>query len=777
MSKKTVRKRNPNRRTSGKASVSKGDKFEQDVAELYRLLGAEVTQNIQISNKKVDILATFSIPGSSAKHRLIVECKDEKRRTADNQRVMQFHGLLESARKLGMAESAEIITRVSWSDAAKGYAKDNNIGLFTYREKIAQLIDFAPYLRDLIHRFDTKDDRRPNEPPLGEFYVSSSGDRITTDEPVHIPLVDEYLKQWAKENKSHSYFAVLGEYGTGKSSLCKKLARDLAESYLASPGSSRIPILFNLREFTKKLDIEAFVSSFLDRECGVTNPRFKLFKAMNDAGILFLIFDAFDEMAVRVDADTLELNLQEIDRLAAAPHSKVIITSRIEYFTTSEEQERVLRPKGNVIETRSTVYELINLITWNDIQIASFLEKRVPLIKEAVQQWTYYRDRIRNIPGLSDLSRRPVLLDMIVRTLPELIASGKPINRPNLYETYLLAEIKRQKLLKRRELLLPEGTRFALLQNLSLDIYSGDISTITFSDALNRVCSSINPPKSELEAYTREFLACSFLMRKGDEYRFSHNSIMEYLVAKSLRFEIDQDAPDVFGRLLLQPVVAGFLVELNPKIDTLWHWIEKTKTASRKDSKYVGGNSATLLCMLNKEALRGKNLSKSILSGANLSGANLERANLDQTIMKNVGLENARFLKDELGCAQLEDFRVSLFLLGETPTKGKRSKINVQLEDRISDLVVIACMKKGARRFSMHTFPAIHGNLFLIWIVLQISRIADLNSIYDVTISNPWIKAISVYSDEQEQLFRSLPEPLKDKFRFWTERFQTIRQI
>ncbi len=61
---------------SGGAAVEKGRSFEDQVADLYRLLGARVTQNIEIHQKKVDILATFRIPGSSREHSVIVECKE-----------------------------------------------------------------------------------------------------------------------------------------------------------------------------------------------------------------------------------------------------------------------------------------------------------------------------------------------------------------------------------------------------------------------------------------------------------------------------------------------------------------------------------------------------------------------------------------------------------------------------------------------------------------------------------------------------------------------------
>lgn len=109
--------------TNGKKAVEKGRKFEDEVAELYKLLGAQVVQNIEIHQKKVDILATFRIPGSSREHTVIVECKDEKRAVDANQRTMAFKGLLDVARQSCIADSAEIITRVPWSDQAKGFAK------------------------------------------------------------------------------------------------------------------------------------------------------------------------------------------------------------------------------------------------------------------------------------------------------------------------------------------------------------------------------------------------------------------------------------------------------------------------------------------------------------------------------------------------------------------------------------------------------------------------------------------------------------------------------
>ncbi len=576
-SKVSSKKASSKKSANGKAAVAKGRKFEDDVADLYRLLGAEVIQGIEINQKKVDILAIFPIQGSQLKHRVIIECKDEKKAVDANQRVMQFQGLLNIARKTGDADSAEIITRVPWGDAAKGFALSSGISLLTYTEKLSQLIDFRSYLKDLVTRFEKGDPARPKEPALGEYYVDLSAEVNINGKPERITVIDTYIHQWLQSANSDKHLAIFGEYGAGKSSLCHKLVRDLANLYLSDPNSNRIPILLNLREFIGTIKMEAYITSFLDQECRVQNPKFSIFKAMNDAGIFLLVFDGFDEMAVKVDADTLEMNLMEIEKLAAAPNGKVLLTSRPEYFITTEEEKQALNPELNLFRTRDCEYEPVKIVPWDEQQVDGFLQKRVPLIKGANQPWTTYRDRIRSIDSLSDLSQRPVLLDMIVKTLPKLIEGNTVINLPNLYKTYLSEEIKRQKILKKRTFLLTEEARFTLLQGLAVDIYSTVISSITFVDAINRIEQTIKPPKQEVEAYTREFLTNSFLIRKGNAYNFSHKSILEYLVATKLSEEIKSNSPIIFGNLPLQSVIVDFLKELEPDTTTLINWINDTK--------------------------------------------------------------------------------------------------------------------------------------------------------------------------------------------------------
>ena len=685
-------KKNSSKKTStlktsnGVAAVEKGRSFEDQVADLYRLLGARVIQNIEVHQKKVDILATFRIPGSSREHSVIVECKDEQRSVAANQRIMAFKGLLDLARNTGVADSAEIVTRVPWSDQAKGFAKTSGVELFTYTEKIAQLIDLSSYMKGLVNKFDKGDPARPTEPPLGSYYVDLSaqtGVQVEADRASatgnrrkrrpggkrHIPVIDTYIFQWLQED-SNRQLAIFGEYGSGKSTLCQKLARDLAIAHLNDPSSSRIPILLNLREFVGKLDLEAYITSFLDRECNVPNPRIELFRAMNEAGIFLMIFDGFDEMAVKVDADTLESNLLEIEKLASSKRSRTLLTSRPEYFVSVREESEALSPRINPFLNRETEYEPLKILPWNENQVEQFLQRRVPLVTGVTQPWTYYRDQIKRIGSLSDLSQRPVLLDMIVKTLPRLISSGETINLPNLYKNYLLGEMKRQKIFKKRSFLLSDDDRLQLLQDLALDIYKSPTQSLTFIEALKRIERDLKPPKNELEAHTRDFLTNSFLIRRDDEYRLSHKSILEYLVAMRLNKEIESNHPDVFGTFRIDYEIQKFLKQFEPNPEILFQWIQSTKGGFHTAGSLLGTNAVNLLNRISHDYFAGKDLSNTRLQGVELPEADLRDTKLKNAQWDGAYLMGCRFFRKNIIFSEIKDAEVSLYVLKTNKTRG-----------------------------------------------------------------------------------------------------------
>lgn len=741
------------RLSSGLAANIKGRNFEDEVADLYRLQGAHVQQNIEVCNKKVDVLATFTHP---VRHRVIVECKDEKRAVDATRRVREFYGLLTAARKTNEADSAEIITRAPWGDAAKGFANETGVSLFTYIEKIRTLIDFTHYLKALIDRFEYYNPAMPGEPALGKYYIDLSAEREVEGRLEKLPVIDTYVHEWLDDTENDSTnLAIFGEYGAGKSSFCSKLAADLAAAFLYSPSAARIPILLNLRDFVGKLDIEAYVTSFLDRECSVPNPKIKTFTRMAEAGIFLLIFDGFDEMAVQVDADKLESNLLQIEKFAAIPGCKTILTSRPEYFTNVREEIEAIDPAENPLLSRRSRYEPLRILPWDDGQIEQFLKRRVPLVKGAQRSWTFYRDKIKSIGRLTDLSQRPVLLDMIVKTLPTLVKKNATVNLPNLYRAYLSNEIKRQKVLKRRDLLISENDRFQLLQEIAARTYADTRETITFVSVRQLIETELNPPKHEVEAHTREFLTNSFLVRRGDTYAFSHESIREYLVAAQFVEEIKNGEPRFLRRRTLQPVILDFMVEMGPHEPRLLYWIERTQEIPLGESSILAGNAVSLLCSMSRRSLTRKDLSKTKLSFASFSLADLQG-----TELKDAWLHSCNFVGTRMRRADLEKARSikdSVFLLFYIDKAGKR---DMDWSDK--ELLLSLQKKHEVRSNSLGTQifemgDALDDEFAATMLVLEAGDLRTLDVLRDYC-STMITGDVAIYWDEIETLFSKHPK-------------------
>lgn len=381
----------------------------------------------------------------------------------------------------------------------------------------------------------------------------------------------------------------------------------------------------------------------------------------------------------------------------------------------------------------------MKLLSWDEEQIELFLRKRAPLVKGAKQPWTYYRDKIKTIGSLSDLSQRPVLLDMIVKTLPTLIASDAPINLPNLYKTYLIGEMKRQKILKKRSQVLSDDDRLALLQQLAIDVYTQRTPVVGFTDCQRYIEQKIKPPKHELEAHTRDFLTNSFLVRIGDGYHFSHKSIMEYLVAARLYFEIHSNEPNDFGTIRLDRVVLNFLKEMSPAPEILLGWIELTKRDSSHGSN-LGGNAATLLCALSSDALAGKDLSGSNLTGANLNDADLRNTNLQQANLTNANLGGAKFSASDLKGALLKNTQVLFVLSGSSDAiaKGAREEL---MSKTISLAVINVPTRPGA----------------LCGLIMTVSDLKNLEEIRDLLTSSA-VNRVGFYFEDIEAIAGSKRE-------------------
>jgi len=762
----------------GRASVKKGRNFEKRVADLFKLLGAEVTTGIEIRGKKVDILAQLPVPGSRKPMRVIVECKNERNNRNQTARIREFESLLRDARRENEADALEFVTHRPMSEVAKGVAHKQGIEVLTYDEKMATLINFGPYLQTLVRRFsedrtDTNDAQRTLEPALGKYYVPVSAEDVDDPERQEIQLLDYYVLEWASKDVSN-HLAVLGEFGSGKTSLCLKIACDMARDYLDDPGSCRIPILLNLANFRKANDIEAMITSFLDRECQVTNPRFGLFQAMNEAGKLVIILDGYDEMQAGFDQDIDEMNLRELDKLARPSRAKLLITSRSEYFMTGLEENQCFFLR-EPLWGREVIYKRLRIIPWNDEHIDNFLKKRVRLTDDPEHPWEYYAAQIRRSRGLYEMSKKPVFADMIVKTLPAFVSKGAPIDMSRLYEEYLKYEMRRQKISKKRTLELNQGQRMLLLGEIATYMYRKDALSVPFDVATQIVSGALSPDpvRGKLDGITRELLAYSFLARREDRFQFYDRIMMHYFVAKRMRGEINANCPDMFGSRPIPDVVADFLIKMGVDWNFLWPWIAPTSKSDRVVTPYAGGNLIRLLTRRDRLALTGEDLSNSVLRKPKFFGADLRRTKFNGALIECGDFCAALFSKDQFESTQLKDctFSIHLYMTIDGSVindigQPSATPFHLVLQELVGKRYRRTISAHGGllQGFRLPVFASSGGGCFTM-LAVQVRALKSLQDITTILASDPTVKATATFACEMENLLSLVPSRLQKQLK------------
>ncbi len=585
------------------------------------------------------------------------------------------------------------------------------LDVHTYQSIWKRLIDFNKYLQKLVNEYRTVAPERQDDPPLEKVYIPLRAERrrypYQADESTAVVAakklaavsVEKYKATWEEDleqevkswlsDPSTTRLAVLADYGSGKSTFCQHIAATLARDYLMAQEheryQQRIPLLIPLRDFSRSpVDLKVYLVSYLKQYCHVDNPDAEALMKMAEAGMLLFLLDGFDEMASRATDDTVAMNIEQFEQLANVSQNKVLLTTRPEYFLTLQQEQQVLQS-----------YPCLYLQPFDEEQVNLYLQKRVPFLKpygdEPIKDWTYYRQRIDEIHDLSDLVRRPVLLEMIVKTLPVLIAEGEAVNRPNLYQRYLEGELERQIRKQRRDLRIKREKRFEIMERIAIELYRTSRTELTGMEILKISKELLTPEQQEeMEGSLREIVTCSFLIRTGNKYRFSHQSLLEYLVALRLAKDIMEDKPENLRPKPFTLAIRDFLLELETGVvqrssiivnadNTIVSFNqERLKRWFRANprSGWLGRNILSLLKKLLPPGqlrrlplagtdLEGVDLSGADLSGANLSGANLSGVNLYKTNLSGANLPRASLYRTNLYGMNLSEFNLVEADLGE----------------------------------------------------------------------------------------------------------------
>ncbi len=542
--------------------------FRRKVVYTYKLLNHKVEQNVPIGpSYKADIILTTKLPGLPTTVRTMVQCTHTSSHYVQVGVVNDTDTIGLIAKQEGKAEYVAIVSNKEYAVEAKRVAAQAGIQLLTLKDIENALIDFDSYIDELIMKYEQDE--------LCSCYMDL---KIKDDQQRNyseIPLSKIIDKEWSlRESQKHSFIILTGEYGTGKTSFCQKIARDFARNYKDNPGEYRIPILFNLKPYRKALDINQVTTTALVRDCDVSLNDDKLFEKMNAGGSFVLIFDGFNEMALKLTPEEAAQNFKQLS-MTFAKSTKVIITCREEYLEIFKQvKNRITRQELGAFDWEPE-FKILYLQELDNNTIESYLRRR------NTKDWKNYWDIIRNNDFLNDLVRRPIFLEMISRVKVEIEGEfakgrGKQISMGLLMDYYTKEILSKwsgngtdsENLTTEEKALLLSKIGYFMIQKGQTTVGYFEIKEIVQSElsALNRILSeqfadgNVKRTASNIDSYCKDLLLNSVLkgrFGKGKEemkhyrYEFSHSCFLYYFSAKRLLTAIRDNEPDVFDILFI----------------------------------------------------------------------------------------------------------------------------------------------------------------------------------------------------------------------------------
>ncbi|WP_437284240.1 pentapeptide repeat-containing protein [Sorangium sp. So ce406] len=519
------------------------------------------------------------------------------------------------------------------------------------------LIDFGRYLAWQTDRIESD----PSYPPwlyVEQPAVVSLGDREKSATESALDALFRLL------DAPHRRFAlVLGDFGAGKTFLLRELARRMARE-----RHPLVPVLIELGRIEKQRSLD----SLLAQHFALANEPVDLraFRYMLAEGRVALLFDGFDELALRL---TYDRALEHFDTVVQAAEgiAKVVVTSRTQHFLTDPPIKRELARRAELLQG----YRLVQLQGFGEKQIRRFLGNLSPEPAEAEARYRL----LHEVKDLLGLSENPRMLGFIAKIEPDKLRQAKArtgtITAAKLYEVlveqWLDHEHARANPRGAPRGIPREALRAAMtgLARLLWDRSARAVGLGELPEGLIRGAQPPDAPPIDRAIIEHLIGSGSLLVRDAEgAFSFVHRSALEWLVADAAAREVKETGDSAaLGADEMSELMVDFFVSLagrgaaaawaqrvlrgaaegNAKDNALRvvRWLARDE----EDTDTEEGRVA----LLEDLDAAGVNLAGQDLSGCNLACADLRRADLTQANLWGATLVEARLAGASLGAAQL----------------------------------------------------------------------------------------------------------------------------
>jgi|GEM_PF-2565594 len=537
--------------------------FREKVFQLYRSLGFEIIPDTSNDEMRVDFVIRYTMPMRKAYNcmvKTIVSVED----IINEASIARFVSALEKARQEGVASTGEVITDLGFSPEAQQLARQHNILLLTYDECIQTLINFDKYIDQFIcdyeHFDEFKEGTRQSFLDILEncdLFQGYLNPRFSDRNGIVYHSFDAYIENWL-QNESEHELLILSEPGYGKTSLLLHLTYELAKKYKKNPAQNRIPILLPLINSGKAFNRRQIITDLLVNRYNLNFSNYATFEMLLKNQKLVLLLDGIDEISLDKNVYLASENFNEINKLMVNG-GKAILTSDTNFLLSQRFAERIFSPVENKTPSKYLPkFEVLFLQELNGKQISDFLKLRT-------QNWQAFYIKIKSIPELLELAENPIVLDMMWRTLVQLIREKKPFTVSSFYEVYTSSWFEKED----EDSIMPAEDKAFFVEEMALEMLRREqlfLHNTEIPDSIRELFKDFLLEYREAEVFAYDVGTCPFIVEDlHGNYKFKHKSFIDFFVARKYIKCLKSGEMHDFNNVILPFEVKNFIVELMPK--------------------------------------------------------------------------------------------------------------------------------------------------------------------------------------------------------------------
>lgn len=420
--------------------------------------------------------------------------------------------------------------------------------------------------------------------------------------------LDILFKEWLSGKTQN--LLLLGEYGAGKTSACLYFYRQMSEAYRGDPTNAPLPVYVALDAYSRRRPERDGLAGLLDHMTGATDLSAWRTREFTAGRHYIYILDGLDEMSASAAIGSIRANF-ELLRPFFTARSRVLLTCRTHLFASATDLETAVLGSGlagelltDIRSTREFRISEIQALSPREIQS---IIGRVSPEEDPANVW----DELGRYYDLQDLSRRPILLGLVLQSLPALrrIASKRRrITESDLYKAYVETCTLRE--LSNKRLPSDSEKKLRLAEEIASHMYAfgvGSIDRATLSAEIRKnygdeIFSIADFQLFDYDTRDASFLSCNL----AGEFRFLHRSFYEYFAARAFVASVSrqESLTSIWKARWLTQEIASFAAQLLTDPENRLRLREVLDLALNSSDPTILWNALHLLSLLDRSDLQ-----------------------------------------------------------------------------------------------------------------------------------------------------------------------------